>query len=405
MEDNHQQNFSKQETDDIKLVSDDIFMEGAFSGLPLERRTAAVSQAALLASFENMKEVPKNILNDEFILGVLRRDGDFISVVDMERRTPEMYRTALENEALALRHFPHEMITPEIAMNAVKNNSGALAFVPQELKTPDMCRYALKHCSDTGYLDFDVISEVPFSDVCMEHLKEYENEKGDPFLAFGNMKPEVITPEMAQLAVRLEPSCIQFVPDQMKTKEMCAEAVEKDWMNMRFVPEKMKTKELCEAAMGRSIHAQQLIPERFKTPEMYMNAVKGWGLDLQHVPEKFRTPEICLQAVMSNPAAGDFVPERFPGNYNIYEFYHGKLHDDFLLAGRLNFEQVQKVFNGEPVHISGMKFANNVTLKDFTLDYDSKTHRIITKAVDDRLEKKPEHRNIRQPEKRRKMKI
>jgi hypothetical protein len=108
---------------------------------------------------------------------------------------------------------------------------------------------------------------------------------------------------------------------------------------------------------------------------------------------------------MSHPAAGDFVPERFPGKYNIYEFYHGKLKDDFLLTCHLSFEQVQKVFNGETLHISGMKFANNVTLRDFTLQYDSKAHRITTKAMDDKPERKHVNKFIRQPEKRRKMKI
>ena len=88
-----------------------------------------------------------------------------------------------------------------------------------------------------------------------------------------------------------------------------------------------------------------------------------------------------------------------------YEFYQGKLKDDFLLAGRLSFEQVQKAFNGETVHVSGMKFAKNVTLRDFTLDYDRKTHQITTKVMDDKPERRFVNKFIRQPEKRRKIKI
>jgi len=122
-------------------------------------------------------------------------------------------------------------------------------------------------------------------DVCLEHLKKYEREGRDPFLLFGNMAEALITTEMAQLVVRLEPSCIQFVPDRLKTPEMCAEAIEKDWMNMRFIPERMKTKEICDIAMKRSIHAQQLVPERFKTPEMYMQHVKADGLKLEYVQQ------------------------------------------------------------------------------------------------------------------------
>ena len=73
--------------------------------------------------------------------------------------------------------------------------------------------------------------------------------------------------------------------------------------------------------------------------------------------------------------------------------------------GKVVIQSVRKAFNDETVHISGIKFAKNVTLRDFTLDYDRKSHCITTKAVDDRQEKKHEHRNFRQPEKRRKMKI
>ena len=138
---------------------------------------------------------------------------------------------------------------------------------------------------------------------------------------------------------------------------------------------------------------------------MYMQHVKADGLNIEYVPEKYRTPEICLQAVISNPDAKKFVPERFTGDYNIYEFFQGKLKDDFLLAGRLSFEQVQKAFNGETVHVSGMKFAKNVTLRDFTLDYDRKTHQITTKVMDDKPEKKQEDKFIQRFEKRKRLKI
>ena len=112
-----------------------------------------------------------------------------------------------------------------------------------------------------------------------------------------------------------------------------------------------------------------------------------------------------MQAIKTNPDAVDFVPERFTGDYNIYEFFQGKLKNDFLLAGRLSFEQVQKAFNGETVHVSGMKFAKNVTLRDFTLDYDRKTHQITTKVVEDKPEKKQEDKFIQRFEKRKRLKI
>jgi hypothetical protein len=404
---NHQQNehvSTHQEIEDIKSVSEALMFDNVFSTLPLERRTEAVSQAAVLADGLNLEYVPKNILSDEFILSVLQNDGMLISSLDEERRTPEMYHAALENSGLALCYVPHEMITPEIALSAVEKTGAALEHVPEELKTPEMCRIALNNCSKSNCLDFEIINEIPFPEVCLEHLKKYETEKADPFMVFGSIDKNVITSEMAELAVRLEPSCIQFVPDHLKTSEMCAKSVERDWMNMRFIPEKMKNKSLCEIAISRSIHAQQLVPERFKSPEMYMNAVKRNGDNLEYVPEKFMTPEVCLQAIKSNPEAKEFVPKHFGGPYNIYEFY-GKLKEAMFLAGQLSFEQVQKAFTGEPVLLSGIKFAKNVTLDDFILHYDLKTSQINLKRVEEKQSQKPVIENIKRPEKRRRMKM
>ena len=386
-----------QEMKDIQLVSNADIFDGVFRALPEERKTELVCLAALQADNHIFLHIPEKYRTDELILNVLRQEGALLYGVAEHRRTPEMLLTALETNGLALRHFPLDMITPEIAMKAVQLDSPALEYVPEELKSPEICRAALNSMDSK---DYEVFRYVPFSDVCFDYLKKLDGGNGDPFLVFGNMKPDVITPEMAQLAVKMEPSCLQFVPDRMKTPEMCAFAVEKDWMNMRFVPENKKTKPLCEIAMNGNIHARQFVPERFITSEMYMNAVRKDGMNLQYVPEQFKTPELCLQAVMSVPAAGDFVPERFSGGYNVYEFFHDMLNDNFLFTGRLNFGQVQKIFNGETVNISGVKFAKNAPLQDFTIKYDRKTHQIKINAFNDAPEKKQSAQNERNPEKR-----
>jgi hypothetical protein len=397
---------TKQEIKDIRFVSDAFFLDGAFASLPLKRRTEAVSQAALIADSYNLKHIPEELKTDELILSMLQKDGMLISYVDENRRTPEMYDTALQNNVDALAFFPEEMITAELATKAIERNGDVLVFVPDSVKTPEMCRLALNNLSGRNELH-EIICDVPFSDVCLEQLKKYDVENADPFgafMLFGHMNERVMTQEMANLAVRLDSECFKMVPDRLMTSEMCMEAIKKDWYDMRFVPENMITKELCEIAMNRSIHAQQLVPERLKTPELYMYSMKVNGMDLEYVPEKFRTPEVCLQAVLSNPDAKEYVPERFIGDYNIYEFYQGKLKNEFLLARQMSFEQVKKAFIGETVHVSGIKFAKNVTLRDFTLDYDRKSHQINMKVIDNKPEKRFENK-IEQPKKPRKRKI
>ena len=399
---------SKQEIEDIRLVSDDDVFEGLkYPGLPPERRTEAVSQAAFNAEYRNLHHAPGQILTDEIILSVLRQDGIMLHAIDKDRLSEKMYMTALENHGMALMFFPKEMITPDVAMKAVKENEMAIGHVPDDIKTPEICRAALNPEKVPSGKDYDVIVHVPFPDVCLEYLKKMEHENEDLFLVFGNIKPEIITPEMAQLAVKIDPSCLQFVPDRMKTSEMCAVAVEKDWMNMRFLPERMKTKGISEIAMNQSIHAQQLVPRRNLSPEMYMYPMKVNGMDLEYVPEKFRTPEVCLQAVMSNRHAKDFVPEWTNKEYNIYDFYQ-KFKNEHLIAEYLSFEQIQKVFQGETVHINGLRFAPNVTFKDLIIDYDRNTHRLNVKAIEgtgkfENPEQKLFEKLVENPEKKQKI--
>jgi len=250
MENNHQRKeyrLSQQEMEDVKFFSNATFLDGTFSALPPGRKTELVCLAALQSDPMHLKYVPEKYLSDELIVHVLRMNGAMLSDIDEKRRTPEMYAAALESDGRALMYFQKETITPEAAMKAVKLDGTALEFVPENLITPELCRAALSSIA----ADYEVIEYVPFPEVCLEHLKKNEHNNGDVFLVFGSIKPEVITSEMAQLAVRLEPSCIQFVPDKIKTPEMCASAVEKDWMNMRFIPESMKTKELCATTMSK----------------------------------------------------------------------------------------------------------------------------------------------------------
>jgi len=360
-----------------------------------------VCLAAVQADVLNFLHVPEKYRTDELIISVLQEHGGLLYDVAEERRTPEMYMTAIENYGRALKFFPEEMITPEIAMKAVQLDGTALEFVPESVNTPEICRAAL-NCKDSD--DYDVIHYVPFSDVCYDYLKNSDGQTSDPFMVFGNVKRDVVTTEMAQLAVKLEPSCLQFVPDRLKTSELCAEAVGKDWMNMRFVPENRKTKTLCDIAISGSIHAQQFVPERFKTPEMYMDAMKINGINLYYVPDRYKTPEVCLQAVMSNRHAKKFLPERTNSEFNIYDFYQ-KFKNESIIAEYLSFEHIHKAFHGETVHVSGIRFAKNVTLKDFTIDFDRNTHRVNVKALDEAPEKKHIVKFESEPKKKRGVKM
>ena len=122
--------------------------------------------------------------------------------------------------------------------------------------------------------------------------------------------------------------------------------------------------------------------------------------------EQHRTPEVCLQAVMSNPNAKEFVPNRFSEPVsNVYDFYNGKLKDELWFGYKdLSFEQVQKIFNGETVNVIGMKFGN-LTLRDFSINFDKKEHKISTKKLNETPEKKQSAKLENKPKKRKGIKM
>jgi hypothetical protein len=275
---------SKQEIADIKSVSDAFYTDGEFFALPPERRTEAVSQAAVLADSTYLLNVPKNTLSDKFILNVLRMNGMAICAVNPERRTVEMYMTALENSGLALMYIPQEMITPEVAMKAVEKNGGSLQYVPDEMKTPDMCHIALNGAYNPDCKYYHVIRYVPFPDVCLEYLRKIEKENNDPLFAFSNIKPEIMTPEMVNLAVGLNPLCLQFAHDRKKNGEL----------SLAIFSEKLITSEMAMNAVTKNGYALQYIPETLNTPEMCRAALSSNCIDyevIQFVP----FPDVCME--------------------------------------------------------------------------------------------------------------
>ena len=63
------------------------------------------------------------------------------------------------------------------------------------------------------------------------------------------------------------------------------------------------------------------------------------------------------------------------------------------------------MFQGETVHINGLRFAQNVTFKDLIIDYDRNTYRLNVKAIEgtgkfEKPKKKQPAKFEKKPEKR-----
>ena len=63
------------------------------------------------------------------------------------------------------------------------------------------------------------------------------------------IRGHLITQEIYNEAVRIEPRSLAFVPDHFKTEEMCNKAVHRDLYPLDYVPDLFKTLEMCNKAM------------------------------------------------------------------------------------------------------------------------------------------------------------
>ena len=70
------------------------------------------------------------------------------------------------------------------------------------------------------------------------------------------------------MVLRMDPSALKIVPDDLKTQGMCNETVRMDPYTLRYVLDHLKTQEVCDEAVCREQHALRYVSDNLKTQEM-----------------------------------------------------------------------------------------------------------------------------------------
>lgn len=260
---------NSQEKNDIKLIRKDI---NAYSALPDARKTNPVTWAAINDNPSNINYVPKDKLSAEIINLAVKLDGWVLEFV------------------------PEKMKTPEICRSAIENNAWALKFVPENLKTKELCRIATRSVYDLDYYGSNLLTFVPFPDVCLEALKAYRHTYIEPHNAIASINPQIMTPEIADYAISIVPSCFPLLPERLKTADFCLRAVQQK-VSLEDIPEYLRIKELSEAATRSNYSNMSFVPEKIKTADFYEQTLKNDPFAIQYIPEKYLTYKQCLKAV------------------------------------------------------------------------------------------------------------
>lgn len=343
-----------QEKEDILFVQDKRYSH-LFSTLPEERRTYNVSWAAVENYPANLAFVPYKLMDEVMIKMAVTKDGFAIEhAIFKSKLTDEIFSIAVNHNGGVLELVPEERRTPELCMSAVNNNGFALEFVPEALRTKDMCRLAYHSANDLGGENYQVLSYIPHSDVCLEGLKYFENSQTSASEIFRAINPELITNEMAMYAVKQDAVNLHYVPENMRTHAMYLEAVQQDGMALYNVPEKERTKEIIENAIDSNYHSFRLLSDEMKTTEMCMRALDNHPFAIQYFPPDKLTREACMKAIeeAKYPRILLFVP--YPDIHN--KVLEERCHDysstlDFLKNMNPDYMQqstANRIFEKQP---------------------------------------------------------
>ena len=128
---------------------------------------------------------------------------------------------------------------------------------------------------------------------------------------------KIKTVEEYKLALQMDGSELEFVPENLKNSELCMIAVQNHVSALKYVPQELRTPELCKLAaelcklrVQENPFELEEISKEFRTPELCKLAVALNGLALEYVPIELRTPELIKSAVEISGGALQYVPEK-----------------------------------------------------------------------------------------------
>lgn len=128
---------------------------GILQHLPESLRTPDIWLKIIKDNCSFFKQVPEQIVTDEFIHSAVSCDPCVLHFIPVEKRTYELCRIAASKGILSL--VPEEQRTYELCLEAVSHNGYSLNWVPVEHRTPELCLAAFKSSRNTN-----ILSLIPY---------------------------------------------------------------------------------------------------------------------------------------------------------------------------------------------------------------------------------------------------
>ncbi len=251
-----------------------------FSGLTgQEARTHHLGQIRL--DWENIQNVDPDEMTAEMACLAVRLNGQAIQYVPDRLITRNMCDDALEEDGTLIKYVPKDLKTPGRCARAVIQDVRALEFIPEEVKTKTFFEYVAK---ENGY----VINYVPQEMITDQIIAEAVGANPEIVAGFKVDFVSRIPQEALSKLVKKTPGTIQYLPAEIITKEIALMAVKRDPSCIVYIPESLR-----------------------KDKAFYEEAALSNGKILVFIPEDCKTEKVCLNALFSSDEILDSVPKKY----------------------------------------------------------------------------------------------
>lgn len=234
--------------------------------------------------------------------------------------TENVYEKAVQVDGLALEFVPFEMKTKKICEMATKQNMCSYRYVRGNCITENMCIELIKNnlCKySRGLFNVYNTTIVAYFDELPEEIKTLKVRK-----EFVKKYPAYLSgvsqydfdEDFYEEIVKIRPSCIEYIPNNFRTKNICYMAFEMDNYVYKYIPDDMMTECMFIELLKKGSYGSynlDCVPKHRRTVDICMIAVDKNGKNIMYVPENILTEEMCYICVKKNALCLELIPCHF----------------------------------------------------------------------------------------------
>jgi hypothetical protein len=199
--------------------------------------------------------LPEKLRTAELQRHVLAAFPKMVGHLDEEFQTEDAwFAVASKAEDIDPRKVPERFRSERVLVAVVARSPHAFDVIDEAARTTAVCEAAITR---RPYALWDIpAGVVPAAAVVRKAIERQPD-------VLGQLRPDLVTQELADVVVAKAPRYFSTVPERFKTRPLCEAAVEAVPANLAFVPEKFRSKAMCLKAVKADVGASAHVPDAY----------------------------------------------------------------------------------------------------------------------------------------------